>query len=334
MKHQKTTGGDILSSDRKVVISKTPLRIGLVGGGTDIPAFYSNHSGQVVSIAINKYVYVTVKRHHECFGELYRINYSKTEIGSDFNRIENSIIRGCLDLLKVDFPVYIETNGDLPAGSGLGSSSSFCVGLLNGLSFIQGKFLNAFELAELACEVELNLLKKFMGKQDQYAAAFGGCNSFIFTRDDVSVEPLRLSKNCFNFFVAGARLHWTRTSRNAEVVLENNYGGAASSLESLLTTVALSEPFADTIRSDDLDLAKSLFREASSIKTREVGGCDPQDFLDLPLAADDDCFVKVCGAGGGGFIYLAGEKIQSIDEKLDVLKFDVDYLGSRVIYSE
>ena len=122
-----------------LVITKTPLRVSFLGGGTDIKYFYKDYGGSVLNCAIDKYVYVTVKRHSPCFQEKFRLNYSKSETGNLLSRIENNIVRECIKLAKINFPIYISTVGDVPTGSGLGGSSSFTVGLLKALFAIQGK---------------------------------------------------------------------------------------------------------------------------------------------------------------------------------------------------
>lgn len=158
----------------KTVTTITPQRISFVGGGTDLPSFYKNHNGEVISSAIDKYIYVTVKQHSPLFEEAYRLSYSKTEHVQSLDEIENSIARECLRLVSVEPPLYIATAADLPASSGLGSSSSFAVGLLHALHLLKGERVSAGQLAEEACHIEIDVLGNPIGKQDQYAAAFGG----------------------------------------------------------------------------------------------------------------------------------------------------------------
>jgi D-glycero-alpha-D-manno-heptose-7-phosphate kinase len=165
------------------VLSVAPLRISFLGGGTDIPTFYTRSKGCVVSAAINKYVYVHIKRHDPLFQERYRISYSEVEHTNSRNSIKNAIVKGCLELLDIDEPIQISTSADLPANSGLGSSSSFAVALLNALHALKNENASAVQLAEEASTVEIELLGSPIGKQDQYAAAFGGLNLFEFSMD-------------------------------------------------------------------------------------------------------------------------------------------------------
>src|SRR4051812_27711107 len=160
---------DICKPRPHAVTTITPLRISFAGGGTDLPNFYQEHGGAVVSTAINKYIYVTVKRHSRMHNEAYRLSYSKTEHTNSLETIENDIARECLRLLPLDPPLFISTIADLPAQSGLGSSSSFAVGLLHALHVMRGESVSVGQLAEEACQVEIGALQRPIGKQDQFA---------------------------------------------------------------------------------------------------------------------------------------------------------------------
>ena len=151
-----------------MIISKTPLRISYFGGGTDIPIFYTkNKFGSVLNSTINKFIYVTIKKQSKFFYEKYRLNYSKAELVNDVNKIKNPIIRESIKFLNIQDNIYISTISDIPSSTGLGSSSSFCVGLLNALHKFKGETISKHQLAEEACHIEVDLLKKPIGKQDQ-----------------------------------------------------------------------------------------------------------------------------------------------------------------------
>src|SRR5215510_5746286 len=180
----------------RLVVTRTPLRVSFAGGGTDLADFYERDYGAVFSTAIDKYIFVTVKRHHELFNEPIRINYSSTELVDSLDHIKNNIARESLRLLKVDPPIYISTVGDVPASTGLAGSSSFAVGLLHALHAYRGERVSPGQLAEEATHIEINVLKEPIGKQDQYAAAFGGLNFFRFNPGGaVTVEPVRVSNS-------------------------------------------------------------------------------------------------------------------------------------------
>ena len=175
----------------KTIITRTPLRISFFGGGSDIKKFYSKKRGMVISSTIDKFIYVTIKKHGKTFDEKYRLNYQKSENVNNVNNIKNNIIRESLKYLKITEPLYISTIADIPSMSGLGSSSSFTVGLLKGLFALKNKKISKKKLAELACKIEIDLLKSPIGKQDQYAAAYGGINKFVFYKKNVQVYSLK-----------------------------------------------------------------------------------------------------------------------------------------------
>ena len=164
----------------RIVVTRTPLRVSFAGGGTDLADFYERGYGAVFSTAIDKYIYVTVKRHSQLFNEPIRVNYSSTEQVDTVDEIKNNIARECLRFLKIQPPIYISTVGDLQASTGLAGSSSFAVGLLHALHAYRGERVSPGQLAEEATHIEINVLKEPIGKQDQYAAAFGGLNFFRF----------------------------------------------------------------------------------------------------------------------------------------------------------
>src|SRR5262245_650967 len=164
----------------RAVTTMAPLRVSLAGGGTDIAAYFTQHGGAVVSSTIDQYVYVTVKRHSSLFMENYRLSYSKTEHVDHLDNIENDIARECLRLVQVPPPLFISTAADLPALSGLGSSSSFAVGLLYALHAIKGQDVSAGQLAEEACHVQIEMLKRPSGKQARNTAALRGLHHIPF----------------------------------------------------------------------------------------------------------------------------------------------------------
>src|SRR6185503_14666544 len=175
--------------DGVVIITQTPLRVGLVGGGTDLPGYYREHGGRVLNTAIDKYVYVIVKQR---FDDDVYVNYSTKEIVSRVEDLQHELVREAMHMAGVRGGVEITTLADIPsAGSGLGSSSSVTVGLLHALFAYQGRQVAAAELAELACEIEIDRCGKPIGKQDQYIAAFGGLQYLQFSPDgSVLVEPI------------------------------------------------------------------------------------------------------------------------------------------------
>ena len=171
-----------------MIISQTPYRVSFAGGGTDLPAFYRREYGAVLSTTIDQHMYVTI---HRRFEPTIRVSYSRTETSSTLEVVQHELVREAMRQAEIDEPLEITTIGDVPAGTGMGSSSSLTVGLLNSLYAYRHRVVSPRLLAEQACHIEIDLLNKPIGRQDQYAAAFGGINYIRFNSDDtVDIEPL------------------------------------------------------------------------------------------------------------------------------------------------
>ena len=166
-----------------MIISRTPLRVSFVGGGSDLPEFYQREYGQVVSMAIDKYVYVAVKRQSDIVEHKFRLNWSQVEFVNEIEEIQHPIVRNAFQLFGIDFPCEVTTFSDIPGQTGLGSSSSFTVGLLHALYALKSQMRSKADLAREASEMEINRLNRTMGKQDHYAAAYGGINKITFNEN-------------------------------------------------------------------------------------------------------------------------------------------------------
>ena len=241
-----------------MIISKTPLRISFFGGGTDFPGFYeSNNYGSVLSSSINSYIYVTIKKHSPLFSEKYRLQYSEVELCDDYNKIKNPIIRECLRYLEISDNIYISTIADAPGGSGLGSSSSFCVGLLMALYKYKGEDIPAGRLAKEAAHVEIDVLKRPMGKQDSYAAAFGGLNYFRFNNDQtVTIKPLAISKKNKELIFDNMLSFWTGIARPSESILDEQNRNHKKNQQTLIKMREQADFMSDHIISDELSVEK------------------------------------------------------------------------------
>ncbi|MGH3666184.1 MAG: GHMP kinase [Egibacteraceae bacterium] len=290
-----------------MIITRTPLRVSFAGGGTDLEAFYRHEPGAVLSTAIDRYVYVTVKEHSELFFEPIRVNYSKSEQVDRIDEIQNNIVRECLRLLDIDPPIYISTVGDVPASTGLGGSSAFAVGLLNALHTYRGERVSAGQLADEACHIEIDVLGEPIGKQDQYAAAFGGLNLFSFKPSGgVTVEHQRLGRGALGELFNSLLMFWTGHQRDASGVLAEQRDRADSEMQRLSQmrdqAYLLSELLAVDVFDVDkfgrlLDEAWRLKRGlASKISTSQI---DVWYAKALEAGAEGG---KLCGAGGGGFL--------------------------------
>lgn len=326
----------------RAVTTITPQRISFVGGGTDLPSFYREHEGGVISSAINQYVYVMVKRHSSLFQEVYRLSYSKTEHTNELDEIENDIARECLRLVKVDPPLYIATAADLPASSGLGSSSSFAVGLLHALHLLRGERVSPGQLAEEACEVEINILGNPIGKQDQYAAAFGGLNHIIFKKNGrVEIDHLVLQDNLIDRIFENSLLVWSGIQRDASSVLSKQnkkLGGQVDKYKSLIQDVRdckklLLNPPQDFLRHFGVLLDRTWATKKSledSISSSAI------DDIHEQIKSLGGYGGKLSGAGGGGFFYEIIPKelhdvVLSICGTRKVLKVAHEPLGSRLL---
>lgn len=290
-----------------VIITRTPLRLSLAGGGTDLPAFYELEDGAVISSAIDQYVYVTVKRHGSFFDEPIRVNYARSEMVDRVDDIKNDIVRESMRFLDIDAPIYVSTVGDLPASSGLGGSSSFAVGLLNALHAYRGERVPAGQLAEEASHIEIDVLGQPIGKQDQYAAAFGGLNLFEFRKGGTAtVEPIRLRDGVADALFDRVMLFWTGLPRDASKVLKEQSDNTHDRLGMLLQMRDHALQVRAILGSREPDLAEigrtidaswALKRGlASTISTSAI-----DDWHDRAMVAGADG-GKVAGAGGGGFL--------------------------------
>lgn len=326
----------------KAVSTLTPQRISLVGGGTDLPAYYENHEGGVISSAIDKYIHVTVKQHSPLFQEAYRLNYSKTELVESLDEIENDIARECLRLVSVDPPLYISTAADLPASSGLGSSSSFAVGLLHALHILRGERVTPAQLAEEACEIEINILGNPIGKQDQYAAAFGGLNHICFRRNGrVEIDHLVLQDNLINRVFESSLLVWTGVQRSASTILRRQNTEMESRVQEYDRISKATHELKNLILNPPpnfLELLGELLDRTWDAKKKLEGSISSTEIDDmhLKMKALGSLGGKLSGAGGGGFLYdIVHERhhqdVRDAFGKERVIKIAYEPSGSRLL---
>jgi D-glycero-alpha-D-manno-heptose-7-phosphate kinase len=328
--------------DPGLVVTRTPLRVSFAGGGTDLEEFYSRESGAVFSTAISRYVYVSVKRHGPVFDEQVRVTYSTSEMVGSVDAIQNDIARECLRFLGVEPPIYISTIGDLPDSSGLGGSSSFTVGLLNALHAYGGERVTAGQLAEEASHIEIDVLGQPIGKQDQYAAAFGGLNLFTFKPDGgVTVEPQRLANGAVAGLFERIMMFWTGHQRRTEAVLGEQKANTANKFDSLVRMrdqahelqAKTCNGHIDTIGLGQvLDEGWQLKRGLASTIT------NPQidDWYELATKAGARG-GKILGAGGGGFLLFVVEPdrqdaVRSALSSLKEVPVWYEVHGSRVLF--
>ena len=324
-----------------MIISRTPFRISFVGGGTDLRSFYCEEQGQVLSTAIDKFVYVVVKRQIGIVEYKYRINWSQVEFKNRIEDIEHPIVREALRLMKIDFPIEITTFADVPAGSGLGSSSSFAVGLMSALYALKGQLVSKYTLAESAAQIEIEILKRSMGKQDHYAAVYGDLNVLTFHVDEkVTVEPVFYSSDVHQKIASNLLLFYTAQKRNASEILKAQEQVTSKKLSVLRQMKNLVEPLRGVISSgENLHQIGEILHENWELK---------RSLTDLTSSKEIDKYYlkalragaiggKLLGAGGGGFLvfYVEPDKHRSVINALSSLyhlKFRFDTSGTRIAY--
>jgi len=300
-----------------MIISKTPLRISFAGGGTDLPSFYKhNKYGAVLSTSIDSYIYVSIKKHTEIYTEKIRLNYSDTEMVDDIDSIKNPIIRECLKFIGVDDRIYISTISDIPASTGLGSSSSFCVGLLNALYKFKGIDVSIGQIVEEAAHIEINILKRPIGKQDHYAAAYGGLNYFRFNNDGlVTVHPVPMTKNNFKILFDSMLSFWTGLTRSAETILEEQDRNNQKNTEILFALRAQAEEIFSLMTQESFSIKEfgNIIHKGWIMKKKLASNIS-STFIDscYDIAMGRGAYGgKISGAGGGGFLNVfSGKKDQ------------------------
>jgi D-glycero-alpha-D-manno-heptose-7-phosphate kinase len=328
----------------RLVATRTPLRVSFVGGGTDLSTFYEREYGAVLSTAINQYIYVTVKRHGEVFNERIRLNYSKSETVQCVDQIDNNIARECLRFLDIQPPIYINTVGDLPASTGLGGSSSFAVGLLNALHAYRGERVSAGQLAEEASHIEIEVLQQPIGKQDQYAAAFGGLNLFCFKPGGaVTVEPQRLANGALQSLFDHIIMLWTGHQRDSSSVLQEQKANTTQKMQSLLKMREQAYQLQALFGNGHLNLQEfgRILDEGWQLK-RQLASTVTTDQIDTwyRLARGAGALGgKLCGAGGGGFLlFLAPvdrqDAVRQALKDLREVSVEPEVHGSQILFVE
>ena len=326
-----------------MIIARSPLRISLGGGGTDLPSYYKKHGGFLLAAAIDKYVYATVLRP---FSPGVYLKYSKIEHVNHINDVQHPIIREVLKEMKLDTPqIEITTLTDIPAGTGLGSSGSFTTALIKGLFTHYRREIHPKELAELACKIELENLKEPIGKQDQYIAAFGGITSFTFDKDgEVISENLKISTDTLHNLEDNLLLFFTGISRSASSILldqdKRSINNDSEITKNLHYIKELGLQSRDALLAGDLENFGHLMNEHWEHKRIRSSGMT-NDFIDeIYTKALHNGAVggKLVDAGGGGFLmFYASDrsKLRAAMNKynLEEVRFSFDYEGTKIILS-
>lgn len=323
----------------RMIMSRTPLRITFVGGGTDIPSYYRNNdSGAVVSASINKYIYVAVNKK---FDSKIRVSYAVTEIVDTVEEIKHPTVREALKLLDIDGGIEIVSISDIPSrGTGLGSSSTFLVGLLNALHAFKGEHASPMQLAEEAVKIERNILQEPGGKQDQYIAAYGGIQFIEFHSDErVSIKPVIMSEDARSELASKLLLLYTGRERSSTDIHRVQANGVTNRLESYHRMKGLAFEMFDTLSNGDIASVGKLLDLNWEEKRKLANGISDVtiDGWYSTALKNGATGGKMIGAGGGGFllIFAGQDRHNEIIGSLPELKpepFAIEYGGSRIVF--
>ena len=321
-----------------MIISQTPYRVSFAGGSTDLATFYRREFGAVLSTTIDQHIYVTI---HRRFEPSIRVSYSRTEIAASLDDVQHELVREAMRLVEIDEPLEITTIGDVPSGTGMGSSSSLTVGLLTALYGYRHCVASPRQLAEQACKIEINVLGKPIGCQDQYAAAFGGLNYIRFNPDEtVDVEPVPCRAETLAELEQRVLLAYTGQTRDANEILERQSNRTEDNLGVLRALRDLADEMRHALTGQgDLDRFAALLHEGWELKRSLASGITNTQVDEWYAAARRAGAGggKLLGAGGGGFLLLMAPpwRHRAIREALGrprELPFRIARHGSRNIF--
>lgn len=325
-----------------MIITRTPFRLTLGGGGTDLPSFYREHGGFVLAVGIDKYMYLNVKP--PIVDDIVRVQYSKLELVNHVDELQHTLAREALRFFRIENGIEIVSIADIPAGTGLGSSSCYLVGLLNAIHSLTQSPVDSHRLAEEACHIELELLRKPIGKQDQYMAAFGGLNALEISTDGrVSVVRPAVDVELLEALERNILLFYTGSTRNAETILQkqdcatrNNEQAVVSSLREIKD---IGKSILDAIVRGNLRQLGELMDVHWQVKKRLSDGISNPRIDDWYALAKQNGALggKISGAGGGGFLMLYCEEHKPRlrdamrQAGLRELNFRFEFEGSKVM---
>jgi D-glycero-alpha-D-manno-heptose-7-phosphate kinase len=326
-----------------MLITRSPLRISLGGGGTDLPSYYQDHGGYLISAAIDKYVYVTVSRP---FVEGIFLKYSKIEKVNTVDEIEHPIVREAFRMMGItDLQHEITTLADIPAGTGLGSSGSFTTALLKALYSFERRLLLPGDLARLACELEIDRLAQPVGKQDQYIAAYGGITAFEFAKNgDVHAEPIAMSQTTLHELEDHLLLFFTGFSRSASAILKDQDTRTKQSdntmIEGMHYVKELGFRSKKALEANQPAVFGEIMHEHWESKRKRSSGMSNPKIDEWYERGRQAGAIggKLVGAGGGGFLmFYAPEPMKvraaMVEAGLEEVRFRFDFDGTRVVFS-
>lgn len=325
-----------------MIITRTPFRITLGGGGTDLPAYYSKYGGFIFAAGINKYMFISINR--PIVDDLIRVKYSKSEIVTHKDELQHDIARETMRMMGIENALEIVSMADVPAGTGLGSSSCYAVGLLNVLHTMKREYISPQGLAEEACHLEIDILKKPIGKQDQYMAAFGGLTVLDIEKDGtVRVRKANISEAAIDGLNINLLMFYTKTSRSADEILSEQSKGAKEEkknvVESMHYIKEIGYKILEAVESGNLTDVGLLFDKHWQYKKRISAKMSNSRFDEIYRIAKENGALggKISGAGGGGFFafYVEGNhtKFRETMKKLGLreMRYRFDFEGTKVL---
>jgi D-glycero-alpha-D-manno-heptose-7-phosphate kinase len=325
-----------------MIVSRTPFRITLGGGGTDLPSYYKDHGGFIFSFCLSKYMYVCINR--PSADNLIRLKYSISESVESLDDLQHDIAKACLQRVGIDSKVEIASLSDIPAGSGLGSSSTYTVGLLNGLHSLNGNYKSLEFLADEACTIEMDILKKPMGKQDQYLAALGGFVVLEIDKDgNVKSKKINLEKSIMNELNRNLLIFYTGQQRKNNKILKEQDDSTKSNKQEVLNSLHYIKEsgykILDIVQSGNIDDLGFMFRDHWEMKKKLSSGVTNEKIDSIYNIALENGATggKISGAGGGGFFtFYCNKNHQQLRdamkaEGLKELDYSFDLDGSKII---
>jgi D-glycero-alpha-D-manno-heptose-7-phosphate kinase len=325
-----------------MIITRTPFRVTLGGGGTDLPSYYSKHGGFIFATAIDKYMFININR--PIVDDLVRVKYAKSETVDHIDELHHDIAREAMRMMGINNALEITSMADVPAGTGLGSSSCYAVGLLNALHTMKRDFISLQNLAEKACDLEITILDKPIGKQDQYMASFGGLTVLDISRDGtVEVRRANVSESTADALNRNLQMFYTNTSRSADAILSEQSKGAREDKKDVVDNMhfikELGHKILDAVESGNLTDVGLMFDQHWQHKKKLSSKMSNPHLDEIYETAKQKGALggKISGAGGGGFFLFYVEKnrdkFKEEMKKLGLreMRYRFDHEGTKVI---
>ena len=324
-----------------MIVSRSPLRISLGGGGTDLPSYYKRFGGYLLAGTIDKYVYINIAK---TFNEKFILKYSKLENVKNIEKIKHPLFREILKYFNIKTPLNISSHADIPSGTGLGSSGCFSVALINALANLTKKNLSRRQIAEIACKIEINTLKEPVGKQDQYTAAFPGINEFIFNKNGfVEIKKLNLNEKTLKNLKKNFTMYFTGYSRKSYKILKKQNQSTNFQNKEMINNLHkvknLAKNFKKCLIKNNLNQYGLLMDDHWKLKKKRSGNMSNKKINYLYDYAKDNGAIggKLIGAGGGGFFLFCSKNSTYLEKQmkkkgLNKTSFKFSYDGPKIIY--